>query len=188
MSHEHSQQAEAQSHGGAQQTLLAGQPQEHPGPRVDLSPLKATLEKFPRRADQLLPLLRAVQELYGYLPREALDAVASHLKISRANVLGVATFYHHFSLVPQGRHKVCICRGTACHVRGSKDVLDSVCQSLGIEPGQTTPDLSFTVEEVMCLGACALAPLMVVDGAYYGKMDQRRALEILKQYKQEPQA
>lgn len=153
-------------------------------PAVDLSLLKPLLDKYPRRSDQLLPVLRAVQDLYGYLPREAIDAVAAHLKISRANVLGVATFYHQFSLVPRGRHKLCVCRGTACHVRGSKEVLDAICQRLGIQPGQTTPDMTFTIEEVMCLGACALAPLMTVDGAYYGKMDQRRALQILESYGQ----
>jgi NADH:ubiquinone oxidoreductase subunit E len=132
-------------------------------------------------------LLRAVQDVYGYIPPEAVDRVAAHLRVSRANVLGVASFYTHFSLTPQGRHKVCVCRGTACHVRGSKQVLEAVCQELGIQPGETTPDLEFTLQTVVCVGACALAPVMIVDGTYYGKTDPRRAGTILRYYRRERQ-
>lgn len=156
-------------------------------PPVDLGLLAPVLEKYPRRPDQVLPLLRAVQDIYGYLPRKALDKVAAHLKVSRAHVLGVATFYSHFSLTPQGRHKVCVCRGTACHVRGSKQVLDAAQRELGIEPGETTQDLAFTLQTVMCLGACALGPVMTVDGTYYGKMDPRRVASVLQLYRREQQ-
>ena len=110
-------------------------------PPVDLSLLPPVLARYPRRGDELIPLLRSVQDCYGYIPAATLEPVARHLLVSRAKVLGVATFYGNFSLVPQGKHKVCVCRGTACHVRGSQHVLDCVCEELGVQPGQTTPDM-----------------------------------------------
>lgn len=185
MPEEHIGQASTATHRDAREEPGLGQRAASKASSVDLGLLQPLLDKYPRRADQLLPVLRAVQDLYGYLPREALDAVAEYLKVSRANVLGVATFYSHFSLVPQGRHKICVCRGTACHVRGSKQVLDAVRRELGIEPGQTTPDLAFTLQTVMCLGACALGPVMTVDGVYYGKMEPRRVASVLQYYRQE---
>ncbi len=155
---------------------------------VDLSLLPPVLARYPRRADELIPLLRSVQDCYGYIPGVTIEPVARHLGISRAKVLGVATFYGNFSLVPRGRHTVCLCRGTACHVRGSQHLLDCVCDELGIEPGQTTPDMNFTLQTVACVGACALAPVMMVDGKYYGKLDAKKARKVLGQYRQEPEA
>ena len=90
--------------------------------------------------------------------------------------------------MPRGRHKVCVCRGTACHVRGSQQVLDCVCEELGVQPGETTPDLNFTLQTVACVGACALAPVMMVDGEYYGKLDSKQARKVLGKYRQEPEA
>jgi NADH:ubiquinone oxidoreductase subunit E len=149
-------------------------------PPVDLTALSPVLAAVPHRADQLIPLLRRIQDTYGYLPQPTLDIAAKHLGVSRAKVLGVATFYGHFSLVPQGRHKVCVCRGTACHVRGGNQVLEAVCRELGIQPGETTEDLGFTLQTVACVGACALAPVLKVDETYYGKMTQRQAVSVLR--------
>ncbi len=154
---------------------------------VDLAGLAAVLAPFPRRADELIPALRGVQDRYGYIPPWAIEPVALHVRVSRAKVLGVASFYRHFSLVPRGRHQVCVCRGTACHVRGSQQVLDTVAEALGVEPGQTTADLAFSLQTVACVGACALAPVMTIDGEYYGKLDPAGAREILARHGQEDQ-
>ena len=156
-----------------------------PASDVDLGLLDPVLERFPRRREKLIPLLRAVQDVYGYIPEPTIEVVATHLRISRSKVLGVATFYSQFSLTPQGRHKVCVCRGTACHVRGGKQVLNAAREELGIEPGETTTDLAFSLKTVACVGACALAPVMMVDGQYYGKLDTRKAVRALNKYRQE---
>ncbi len=152
---------------------------------VDLALLEPVFALCPRQPDQVLALLRAVQQVYGYIPAPTVDLVAAHLRISRARVLGVATFYTQFSLTPQGRHKVCVCRGTACHVRGGKQVLNAARDELGIEPGETTADLDFSLETVACMGACALAPVMKVDGTYFGKLDLRKATKVLSLYRRE---
>jgi NADH-quinone oxidoreductase subunit E len=99
-----------------------------------------------------------------------------------ARVYGVTTFYAQFHLEPRGRHIVRVCRGTACHVGGSAGILRQVQEFLGVRDGETTPDLQFTLETVACLGACALAPVMVVDGTYYGRLTESRALDVLDQY------
>jgi len=106
--------------------------------------------------------------------------VARELDISLAHVFSVATFYKSFSLVPRGRHICTVCMGTACHVRGGSAVLEHFERKLGIGPGQTTPDGGVTLERVNCLGACALAPLAVVDGRYYGQMNETKANGVLK--------
>jgi NADH-quinone oxidoreductase subunit E len=152
---------------------------------VDLALLEPVLAECVREADEVIPLLRAVQKVYGYVPEATLDVVARHLRITRAKVLGVATFYSQFSLTPQGRHRVCVCRGTACHVRGSKQVLDAARDELGIDPGETSDDMQFSLETVACMGACALAPVMKVDDTYYGKLDVRRTTRVLEMYGQE---
>lgn len=154
---------------------------------VDLSLLSPILVRCPRRVDQLIPLLRRVQDCYGYIPRATVEPVARHLRVSQAKVLGVATFYGNFSLVPCGRYKVSVCRGTACHVRGGKQVLEAVSQHLGLDPGETSEDMQFTLKTVACLGACALSPVMKVNDTYYGKMTGRKAVSVLRTYQQEPE-
>jgi NADH:ubiquinone oxidoreductase subunit E len=156
-----------------------------PATDVDLGLLDPVLKRFPRRREQLIPLLRAVQDVYGYIPELTVEVVATHLRVSRTKVLGVATFYTQFSLTPQGRHKVCVCRGTACHVRGGKRIYDAVSQELGITAGETTEDMQFSLQTVACLGACALSPVMKVGDSYYGKISTRTAVGVLRTYKQE---
>jgi NADH-quinone oxidoreductase subunit E len=152
---------------------------------VDLSLLEPLLAMYPRQPDHVIPLLRTVQKHYGYIPAQMVGLIAAHLHVSRAKVLGVATFYPQFSLTPQGRHKVCVCRGTACHVRGGRQVLDTVRKQLGVKPGETTADHDFTLETVACVGACAVGPVMTVDGECYGKLDQSDALEALSHCRRE---
>lgn len=116
------------------------------------------------RPDQLIPILQEVQEACGYLSREALVAIARHLRMPLSRVHGVATFYNQFRYDPPGRHHVQVCRGTACHVRGSAPLLEAVTRALDVAAGRTTADGQFSVEVVACVGACGLAPVIVVDG------------------------
>jgi NADH-quinone oxidoreductase subunit E len=127
---------------------------------------KQLAEHFPSRAEQLIPALHYVQEQAGFLPKEAITAVARYLKLSEAKVFGVASFYSLFHLKPRGRNQITVCRGTACHVRGSARILGELERTLGIQAGGTTPDMLFSLETVACLGSCALAPVVVKDKVY----------------------
>lgn len=140
----------------------------------------ATLtRKFKGQRRALIRVLQDVQERYGWLPPEALEHVAGALGVPLVRVYGVATFYRSFSLSPRGRHICTVCLGTACHVRGGSAILDEFERRLGIPAGRTTPDGRYTLERVNCLGACALAPLTVVDGRALGRMDERKVGAIL---------
>ena len=139
------------------------------------------LDRFGRDPAKLIPILQAVQEEYRYLPEAILTFVATALDLPPARVFGVATFYAHFTLKPKGKHVVRLCDGTACHVRGSTDILDALRQRLKLPEGQdTTPDLLVTVETVSCLGACGLAPVVVVDEAVHGQMTPDKAVAVLE--------
>lgn len=129
------------------------------------------LDHHQRRPERLIPILQEVQEEYRYLPREVLGYVATALGLSPAKVFGVATFYAHFALEPKGRHIIRVCDGTACHVKDSIPILDALTEQLGLKPGQsTTSDMQFTLEKVSCLGACGLAPVVVIDDRVYGQV------------------
>ena len=145
---------------------------------------KATAEvfqRYPGERGDLIPILQDLQDIVGYLPREAMAATARFLNVPEATVYGVVTFYAQFYLTPQGKHKVKVCLGTACHVRGAQEIVKSVQRHIGIGPGETTPDYEFSVEGVACFGSCALAPVMVVDGKVYGKVTPEQAVEILEE-------
>ena len=149
---------------------------------LDLEPARKILEA--RRkviADDLIPILQEIQEAYGYLPAEVLRWVSGRTGIPASRIYGVVTFYAQFFLKPHGKHTVTCCRGTACHVRGSKKIINAVEAQLGIEEGETTADMFFSLETVACMGACALSPVIVVDKVYHGKMTPRRAEQILQQ-------
>lgn len=135
-------------------------------------------------ADALIPLLQKIQDAYGHLPPPVLARVSSLTAIPLSRMYGVATFYAQFSLEPRGRHTVRPCRGTACHVRGGKKIISTVQTALGLEDGETSPDMAFSFETVACLGACALAPVTVMDSTYYGKMTPRRAEQMIRQLKE----
>lgn len=143
------------------------------------------LQAFPAgRRDALIPLLQAVQTEFGYLPQDALRAIAVHLHLPAAKVFGVATFYNQFRLQPVGTHTVRVCRGTACHVRGSKQLLDAMSDHLGVRPGETTPDGTFTLETVACLGACSIAPVVMVDGDFHGAVKGNSIAKMLDSYRE----
>lgn len=133
-----------------------------------------------RDASKLIPILQEVQEEYRYLPEEVLTFLATSLDIPPARVYGVATFYSHFTLEPRGKYTIRLCDGTACHVRQSIPILEALRARLGLdEKRTTTPDMLFTVETVSCLGACGLAPVVVVNDEVHGLMTPEKALELV---------
>ncbi len=151
---------------------------------LDLTKIEPILQRFGNEKGALIPVLQEAQAIYGYLPKEALVRVSEAMKIPLSRIYGVVTFYAQFYLTPRGRHTVRVCRGTACHVRGGRSVLNVVKDSLGIEDGETTEDLQFSLETVACLGTCFLAPVMMVDRSYYGKLTPERVPSILERFGQ----
>ncbi len=138
------------------------------------------VDKYDGRKRSLIPILQDLQEHFRWLPAEVLDEVAGLLRLAPAHVWSVATFYKSFSLEPRGRHTCTVCLGTACHVRGGAMILEHFERKLGVPAGHTSADGEYTLERVNCLGACALAPLVVVDGEYHGQMTETKANEVLK--------
>ena len=138
------------------------------------------LKRYAYRPAGLIPILQAIQHEYQYLPEEVLTYVATSLDVPPARVFGVATFYAHFALEPKGKHVIRVCDGTACHVKHSLPVLDALQKKLGTsEKKKTSADMLFTVETVACLGACGLAPVVVIDEQVYGGMTPERALALV---------
>ena len=142
-----------------------------PQTSMDLTALENILSTFGEVSDgDLIPILQRIQESYGYLPEDVLLALSKRTGISASRIYGVTTFYEQFHHEPRGKHIIRCCRGTACHVRGGSEVIEAISEHLGIGPDETTEDMMFTFETVACLGTCALAPVMMVDGVYHGKM------------------
>jgi NADH:ubiquinone oxidoreductase subunit E len=152
---------------------------------IDITKVDEILTRFRQEEGSLIPVLQEIQALYRYLPREAILLVSKRLKIPLVRIYGVVTFYSQFYLTPRGKHVIKSCQGTACHVRGSKGALESLCRELRVEPGGTTEDRNFTLETVACLGTCFLAPVMMIDDDYYGKLSPKRAADALKKYSPE---
>jgi NADH-quinone oxidoreductase E subunit len=134
-----------------------------------------------RNDKSLLSILHNIQREWGYLPEEKLREIAVMLGMPLIDVCGVATFYKSFSLTPKGRHQIKVCLGTACHVRGANRILKEVERKLGIKPGETSEDGEFSLEIVMCLGCCAIGPVVVMDDRYYGKMTTAKLESMLMQ-------
>ena len=140
------------------------------------------LEEHGRKPSRLVPILQKVQEEYRYLPKEVLTYVATALDISPARVFGVATFYSHFAIEPKGKHIVRLCDGTACHVKDSVPILDAIRKRLNLDAQKkTTDDMMFTVETVACLGACGLAPVVVVDDQVHGEMTPDKGVKLVEE-------
>ncbi len=136
----------------------------------------------------LIPILQNVQSELGYLPEPALDRVSQLLRLPTSHVYGVVTFYHQFRLRPKGRHLITVCRGTACHVKGSKEVYELLMKELGVtSSSDTSKDGLFTLQQVRCVGACSLAPVMKIDETFYGNIDKAKMLRILSQHRKEAQ-
>ena len=151
---------------------------------MDVRPdaIAGILEEHDNRVDALIMILQDIQNTYRYLPEEAIRLVSERLEIPFSQVFEVATFYRSFSLVPKGEHEIKVCLGTACHLRGAPRILENFERELGIRCGETTKNMSFTLETVNCVGACALAPLVIVDDEYYGNTRAISVKEILQGY------
>jgi NADH-quinone oxidoreductase E subunit len=131
----------------------------------------------------LIAVLHKAQELYGYLPQDAMDQVADKMQIPTAHIWGVATFYHYFNLKPVGKNIVSVCMGTACYVKGADKVLEALKRELGIQVGETTEDKLFTLQEARCLGACGIAPVMMINDKIYGELDPKKTVNLINQYR-----
>lgn len=153
-----------------------------------LSKLRDIAQRNAREGRGLVTLLQEMQAEYSYLPEEGLRAAAEALKVPLSQVYSVATFYHSFSLEPRGKHTCLVCLGTACHVRGGVRIAEEISRVLGVKSGETTSDGLVTYEAVNCLGACALAPLVVVDGEYHARMTPRGVNRLLKRLAEEDAA
>lgn len=150
--------------------------------KLEWRKLKELINRRKGEAWALIPLLQDIQEAFGYIPPECIEPVAEGLNLFPSQVQGVVTFYAGFSLEPKGKNVVKVCRGTACHVRGGRSVLRLIKKELGLEEGQTTPDYQFTLETVACLGACFLAPAMMINRSYFGKLSPPKVSSILAEH------
>lgn len=146
--------------------------------------IQAILQAYPPEQRFSLAMLQDMQHKFNYIPREGMEALATYLGCSLSSLYAMATFYKALSLKPKGRHIIKLCDGTACHIRGSTTLLDGVRRLLGIDAGETSEDGLFYLELVNCLGSCALAPVMVVDGTYYGRVTLEKLPKILDQYRE----
>jgi len=147
---------------------------------MNLNQVDLIVDKYQEKRTALISILHDIQGRYKYLPDEALKMVASRLRMDINEIYGVATFYKSFTLIPQGKHSITLCLGTACHVRGGPKILRELKGFLHIEPGQTTADKQFSLNVVNCLGVCAIGPVMMVDRKFYGEMNPIRAKKIIE--------
>jgi NADH-quinone oxidoreductase E subunit len=154
-------------------------------PPVDFNKIDAIINKHKGEKWGLIPLLQEVQELCGYIPPETIEPIAESMNMFPSQVQGVITFYAGFALQPKGKYVLKICRGTACHVKGSRSIIRLMRKELDVKEGETTPDYQFSLETVACLGACFLAPAMMVNQTYFGKLAPAKVSSILNEYKKE---
>ena len=143
---------------------------------------KSIVDNYQRDPGMLVSILQDIQAEYNYLPEKVLVEVSRALDTPLSQVYSVATFFKAFSLEPRGRHLINVCLGTACHVRGAVKVLEAIERELAIKAGRTTKDLKFTLETVNCVGACALGPIVIIDGEYYGQMKTDKVKALLENY------
>jgi NADH-quinone oxidoreductase subunit E len=142
-------------------------------------PVEEVIAKYPKSREHLISILQEVQAEYGYLSRDSINRISDYLNLPSSKIFGVATFYNQFKLNAPGKIQISMCRGTACHVKGSLNLLDACTQFLGIEVGQTTKDGLFSLETVACLGCCSIAPAMMVNGRFFGRLDKKKVEYLL---------
>ncbi len=152
-------------------------------PEIDWCIFYAILQEKKNAKWGLIPLLQEVQEAFGFIPPETIDPIAAALNLFPSQVQGVITFYAGFSLKPKGKNVCKVCRGTACHVKGSRSILRLLKKELDLEEGETSPDYQFTLETVACLGACFLAPTMMINRDYFGKLSPVKVTSVLGEYR-----
>ncbi len=155
--------------------------------KVDLKLLDPVIEKYKDKKGSLIPLLQGTQNIFGFIPEEAFYKLSSQTGISLSDMYGVATFYTQFRLNPVGKYVIKVCHGTACHVQNATKISESIQDFLKIKDGETTEDNLFTLESVACLGCCSLAPVMMIGGEAYGKLDGKKAVNVIKEIKKKNQ-
>jgi NADH:ubiquinone oxidoreductase subunit E len=151
-------------------------------PAVDLARAEELITEYQQTPEAVIALLQDVQKAYGYLPKPVLDLISQRLGLPWTQLYGLATFYRAFRLQPRGRHLINVCLGTTCHVKGAPLLLEALERNLGCRCSQTTADGRFTLETVNCVGACALAPVVVIDEEAHGRVSQTKLAKILEQY------
>jgi NADH-quinone oxidoreductase subunit E len=157
--------------------------QEQKEDAIDMVLVDQIIDPYAEDPTSLIGLLQDVQNEFNYLPKQALERIAERLDIPLADLYGVATFYKAFSLKPKGKHRICVCTGTACHVKGAQELLDRLLRELKIAEGETTDDGFFSVEEVRCVGACGLSPIVAIGEQRYGRLNQSKLLKLIDKYR-----
>ena len=154
---------------------------------IDLSLLDATLEELAPQKGSLITILQHTQEIYGYLPKEAIELISEKTGIATSEIMGVGTFYTQFRFEPVGRYLIMLCQGTACHVNSSELILQTIKDELGIDDGQSTEDGLFSLKCVACLGCCSLSPVMMINEDTYGSLTPDKTKRILKELREAAQ-
>lgn len=151
--------------------------------QINEEEVEELIKDYPSEQRYILAMMQDLQKKYNYLPREGLEMVAEHVNTPVSKIYSMATFYKAFSLVPKGRYNIKVCDGTACHIKGSTVLIDQVYKYLGIKPGETTADGVFSLETVNCLGACAIAPVVMVNEQVHSKVTSSGIIEIIESYR-----
>lgn len=151
-------------------------------PPEELDKLDPIIDMYGGRAGYLIPALKEAQDMFGYLPMEVQRRLADGMHIPASHIYGVVTFYSFFTITPRGRHTIRLCLGTACYVKGSKEILENIVRNIGINVGETSEDGRFTLEAVRCLGACGLAPVMLIGEDTHGNINPTETIRILEGY------
>ena len=152
------------------------------GTKEQEAALKAAIAELKDQPGSLMPVMQKAQDIYGYLPIEVQTMISDEMNIPMEKIYGIATFYAQFALTPKGKHQVSVCLGTACYVKGSQLILDEISKQLGIDEGGCTEDRNFSLASCRCVGACGLAPVMIVDEDVYSQMTPGRVEEVLAKY------
>lgn len=147
--------------------------------------LSELIGRYRGRQGALIPVLQQAQDLFGYLPLEVQRTISEGLRIPLPEVYGVVTFYSQFTMVKKGKHRIAVCLGTACYIRGAKDILTEIQSRLGIDVGKTSEDGLFTIDGTRCIGACGLAPVITIGKEVYGRLEVRHVKGILEQYRED---
>ena len=145
----------------------------------------AEIMTYEQPESYLIRALHKAQTLFGYISTEAMDEIAQQMKIPTAHIWGVATFYHYFNLTPPGKYTISVCLGTACYVKGASQLLEAIKNELKIGLGQTTPDMVFSLQQARCLGACGLAPVVMINDKIHGELTPKKMIELIKKYRKE---
>ncbi|MBP1926177.1 NADH-quinone oxidoreductase subunit E [Sedimentibacter acidaminivorans] len=141
------------------------------------------IKNYPKEKRYTLAILQDIQKEFNYIPRDIMVSISEYLNLPLSDIYSIATFYKSLSLKPKGKYIIKVCNGTACHIRGSNKLIEEISEMLEILPGETTEDGLFSIEIVNCLGACALAPVMVINGKYYGDMNKEKVKAVIDEYK-----